>query len=83
MANGNGLRQHQEMARGGEAKGHQSFGCDSLASVNGGKEHPDRNNGHAPMGDGERAGPPHIGRGGGSMPATAHSDHGPHMHIPV
>jgi hypothetical protein len=28
-----------------------------------------------------RAGPPHISRGGGKLPATAHSDHGPH-HIP-
>jgi hypothetical protein len=33
------------------------------------------------LGDHERAGPPHISRGGGKLPATAHSDHGPH-HIP-
>ncbi len=29
--------------------------------------------------DSSRAGPPHIKRGGGMMPATAHSDHGPHQ----
>jgi hypothetical protein len=30
------------------------------------------------LGDGERANPPPIGRGSSKMPATAHSDHGPH-----
>jgi len=69
-----------------------NFGCDSLASVNdSGHNHGDKsgtessNQQHTPygmqgplLGDGERSGPPGLHRGGGSMAATAHSDHGPH-----
>lgn len=81
MANGD-VRAHKEMATTGSyPKGGGNFGCDSLASVNGGSAHPDANMSHTPMDDGNRAGPPHIARGGGKLPATAHSDHGPH-HIP-
>jgi hypothetical protein len=77
--NGNGaMRQHQTMARGGEPKGHQSFGCDSFAEMNdGGHNHGGSYSDH-PLGDHERSGPPGIARGDGKMRATAHSDHGPH-----
>lgn len=79
MANGNGkLRQHQEMARGGSPKGHQSFGCDSLSSVNDGGHNHGPGDTSATLSDSSRSGPPHISRGSGSMAATAHSDHGPH-----
>ena len=83
MANGNGnVRLHKTMATTGSyPHGGGNFDCDSLSSVNGGHEHPDRGMSHTPLDDGSRAGPPHISRGGGSMPATAHSDHGPH-HLP-
>lgn len=80
--NGNGMRQHQTMARGGEAKGHQSFGCEPLATMNDGGHNHGGNASDAPLSDGARSGPPHINRGSGSMAATAHSDHGPHLHIP-
>lgn len=89
------IRQHKEMAMGkdiGGGRGGGNFGVEPFHSqnVNGGHSHPD---GAGPMqsmphgansrmlGDGDRAGPPHISRGGGKMPATAHSDHGPH-HLP-
>lgn len=76
--NGNGMRQHQEMARGGSPKGHSDFGCESLASANGGHHSADGGVSHEPLADSNRAGPPHISRGAGQMGATAHSDHGPH-----
>lgn len=87
MANGNGeMRQHQVMARGGSPKSGSDFACQSLAEANGNhvtNPHPAEESmkygGQGSMlGDGERAGPPHISRGAGQMGATAHSDHGPH-----
>jgi hypothetical protein len=81
MAYDDKIRQHKNLALGDGTMKASDCGCDSLATVNGGSEHPDRNMSHTPMDDGARAGPPHISRGGGKMPATAHSDHGPH-HIP-
>jgi hypothetical protein len=81
MAYDEGMKQHANMAR---AKGFMpsgDHGCQSLDSVNGGHKSPNAGISHTPLGDHERAGPPHISRGGGKLPATAHSDHGPH-HIP-
>lgn len=76
--NGNGMRQHQEMARGGSPKSGGSFGCESLSSMNDGGNHMGGEGHGATLDDGSRAGPPHISRGAGKMSATAHSDHGPH-----
>lgn len=86
MANGSGMRQHQSMARSNTPVSGNSFGCDSLSSVNGNfttNAHPapeatKYGTQGALLGDHERAGPPLIGRGGGKMGAMAHSDHGPH-----
>lgn len=86
-----GVRQHKEMAMGKSVEGSgNSFGVEPFHAVNGGMTHPD-NPGPSQklphgansrmMGDGDRAGPPHVSRGAGKMPATAHSDHGPH-HLP-
>lgn len=75
--NGNGMRQHQDMARGGSPKSGGNFGCESFSSMNDGG-HNMGSSETGTLGDGQRAGPPHISRGGGQMGATAHSDHGPH-----
>jgi len=76
MAYNEEIRQRKNMAMGGGIMPAKDFGCDSLAEVNGGRG--GESVSHEPLGDHERAGPPHISRGGGKMPATAHSDHGPH-----
>ena len=78
MAFDQGLKQHQNMARGNGVRSHESFGCESLASANGGSHSTDGGASGSTLDDGSRAGPPHISRGAGQMPATAHSDHGPH-----
>ncbi len=80
MANGP-IRMHKTLALTGKASGHSvgdSFGCESLASANGGHANGAMDHGGM-LDDGSRAGPPHVARGGGKMPATAHSDHGPHL----
>lgn len=73
------IRQRKNMAMGNGTMSGGNHGCESLESANGGHSHPDANISHAPMSDNERAGPPHVSRGGGKMPSTAHSDHGPHQ----
>jgi len=78
------VRLHKQMAATGSypgVGGGGNYGCKSLAEMNGGdRTHPDQSISHnpTPLGDHERSGPPHVSRGGGKMPATAHSDHGPH-----
>jgi hypothetical protein len=81
MAYDTSIRQHKNLAMGDGTMKASDCGCDSLAKVNGGIAHPDAGMSHTPLDDSNRAGPPHISRGGGKLPATAHSDHGPH-HIP-
>lgn len=83
--NGNGekVRLHKQMAETGSYPGVGKPGkCCSLAEVQGGdRQHPDASKSHITLPDAHRSGPPSIGRGGGKMAATAHSDHGPH-HLP-
>lgn len=86
-----GTRQHKNLAMGKAIDGEGSnFGVPSFGQVNGGMTHPDAAHPTQMMPhganskmlkDGHRAGPPHVSRGDGKMPATAHSDHGPH-HLP-
>ena len=65
-------------------EGAMDFGVDKFADkkVNGGHGNMMETVTHKTLDDGGRAGPPHVGRGGGKMPATAHSDHGPHQMPP-
>jgi hypothetical protein len=60
------------------------FGVDKFHStaVNGGHGNMMEAVTHKTNDDASRAGPPHVKRGGGMMPATAHSDHGPHQMPP-
>jgi hypothetical protein len=80
MANGS-IRMHKTMAETGKASGRSvgdSFGCESFTAMNQGHINPDHGKDGGTLEEGSRANPPHVGRGSGSMPATAHSDHGPH-----
>lgn len=79
---GNAVRQRNRMGEGGAPMG-GNFGVMPLAEANrsGGQSHGSA----APhdgvhLGDHERSGPPGINMGRSSMSATAHSNHGPHMH---
>jgi hypothetical protein len=58
-----------------------NFGVDGFhePKVNGGTGNMMEKVTHKTNDDASRAGPPHVKRGGGMMPATAHSDHGPHQ----
>jgi hypothetical protein len=79
MAFTDAMRQHKSMALGKGLVEGGNHGCSPLSSTTcGDKAHRDQGMSHTPMDDGSRAGPPHISRGGGKLPATAHSDHGPH-----
>jgi len=75
-----GLTQRKGMAMSKGTEPGGSFGCQSFASMNGGKKHPDSGMSHAHTGDSGRAISGHVSRGSGSMGAQRHPDHGPHHH---
>lgn len=82
-----GIKPHKHMAgMPGDKEGTMGdFGVDKFhdTKVNGGHGNMMEAVTHKTMEDGSRAGPPHVKRGGGMMPATAHSDHGPHQLPPM
>lgn len=73
-------RKHMAGMKGSMEGASGDFGVEKLHTVNQGSgnmmDHPHTGK---VLEDGGRSGPPHIKRGGGMMPATAHSDHGPHQ----
>ena len=78
---GDGIRQHQGMARGDGVMRAESFGVGPVpgtARLPGHGEHMPHDGVH--LADHERSSPPPISRGDGMMSAEANSDHGPHHH---
>ncbi len=82
-----GVKPHKHLAgMAGSSEGVSGdFGVKKFHSteVNGGHGNMMETVTHKTNEDGSRAGPPHIKRGDGMMPATAHSDHGPHQMPPM
>lgn len=75
------MKQRHRMGRGEGPIGGVDFGVDPfpVANKTGGKAHGSHmSNDGATLSDSQRAGPPGIRTGSGSMNATAHSHHGPH-----
>ena len=78
---GDGIKQHQRMARGEGVMRAETFGVGPVPGT-------DRLPGHGAhmphdgvhLADHERSSPPPIDRGEGMMAAEANSDHGPHHH---
>ena len=75
----NGIPQRKMVAQGNAPMAAQDFGVAPFSQVNQGRAHPDAGMTHKTLGDGERAVGKPVRRGGGMMPATRHSDHGPHQ----
>lgn len=76
------IPQHKNIAMGGDKMPAQDFGVAPFASVNGSKSaHPDAGMSHAPLADADRSVGKPVRRDGGQMPATRHSDHGPHFGV--
>lgn len=77
------IRFHKTLALTGKyPHSENNFGVRSLQETTGSNHHPDHDHRGGTLSEAQRSGPPHIGRGNGRMPATAHSDHGPHHHKP-
>lgn len=76
------MRQHKGMAMTGRAPGEgDNFGAESLHDANRRVDHMDAGGSvdSKEMGDSMRSAPPPIRHARNKHPATAHSDHGPHM----
>jgi hypothetical protein len=83
-----GIQQRKTLGMGNKIGGGDSFGVKSFGEMNGGGRsmgsHETEGTKYGEqsklLGDGERAAGKHVERGPGMMPATRHSDHGPHYH---